>query len=183
MGRSLSLVLVGVLAAVGLTACSPEEPSAMPTFTDPPTTAVSTTASPEDQAAAEARRAFDRFRTVTWRLQSSGGEDVEELDSVASGSALRQYQLIQRQLIDRGLRTVGTPRLVSAKVTKSSTERVRLEACVDLTKTSAEDDKGEKFRTWWDGKAFRRSQVTMAPRGGLWRVESETVREVVSCRA
>jgi hypothetical protein len=181
MGRSLSLVLVGVLAAVGLTACSPEEPSAMPTFTDPPTTAVSTTASPEDQAAAEAEKAYRQYQAVSRRIGTSGGQKIEGIDAVATGQVLDDLQYMQRKYIDEGVKARGPVTVVWIRAGETSPEKVKLRACLDFAKVYAVDSAGKRLKDE-NPNPITVYAAELVSIDGLWKVRKDTViREGRSC--
>src|SRR3954454_8287253 len=125
MRPSVSLALIGVLAAAGLTACSPEEPGAMPTRTVAPTTAVTRTLSPERQAALDAEKAYRRYQGVSRRIGTSGGREAEGIDAVATGQILDDLQFMQRKYIDEGVKARGPVTIAWVRTQEATLEKVK----------------------------------------------------------
>jgi hypothetical protein len=122
---AVTLVLVTALAATG---CTPEAPRAneKPTPTSTPLFAS------DEEALAAAEEAYAAYLAVTDQIFADGGTDTSMLGAVATGSQLEVDENGFRDVVSKGLRSVGQTTFTDAELQRYSTDVAELEAAVTV---------------------------------------------------
>lgn len=125
-----------------------------PAPTPTPTPREESTAAPifasDEEALAAAEAAYERFIDTTTMITNNGGATSEELESVATGSALDEESDAAKRFREEGLRTIGTVtfrvhKLQSVAQDADARTLITLYVCDDLREVDLLDAAGESM--------------------------------------
>jgi hypothetical protein len=189
----LTTPALAVLLAVTVTACTDAPSSSQPTPTTGSTTATiaATTPSPsvssssEQQAAVAAKAALLTYeRTVDRVLQAGGDDPSSSLARVATGTQLRILREDAAAARKNGWRQKGSTSVKDLRVKGveiSNPPRVKLQFCLDASKTEGVDSQGRSIRRpGADAYFVEVATLVKDPTRG-WLVSEEDDKAVKSC--
>lgn len=182
-GMAATLVAASCLGTAACTGGN-STPTTTPTTATAPAPVGSSTQ--EQQAAADAKRAYEDYRrTVDRVFQRGGTQPDEELRRVASGKQLKVLTDEAAQFRTRGVKAVG-----SASVVRLTVERVSIQeqsalavlnACIDASKNDAVDRTGKSVRRAGALNHFIETVTISKTGSGAWRVSEEDDQAVRNC--
>jgi hypothetical protein len=184
--RGVSVVVV--VTAFALAACTDASSSTPPPKSSPTTATIpgpSTSLTPEQQAAEEAKQAYIKYQHAIDRVYQKGGTNAEvEFPKVASDGELKHLKEQAIKIKDAGWRQMGGVSILSIRADTVSLSakpaQVSLSVCVDTSTRRAVDSQGRDV-TRNTSRYFINSATVTRMEGQGWLVAREDSTEARSC--
>jgi hypothetical protein len=177
-----------VAAALALAACTGGDSGQTPTTSSPTTATVpvpSTSLTPEQQAAEDAKHALLFYEQTVDSINQAGGQDPKmRLPKIATGKQLTYLMKDAARLRQNGWRQIGSTSVKNIRVGSvelSGTPRITLSFCLDASNTDGVDSKGKSIRQAGAYEFFEEIVTLIKQRDKGWLVSQEDDRPVKSC--
>ena len=186
-GRRLRVPAAVVATAFALAGCT-DGGSGTPSTTSPTTATVpapSTSLTPEQQAANEAKRAYTRYQRAIDEVYQNGGTNAKAVFSeVATNGELEHLEEQAAMIQKAGWRQVGGVTVRSIQTDNVTLTdpgaRVDLSVCIDTSTRRAIDSQGKDV-TRKTSRYFINSTTVTRASGNNWLVAREDSKETKSC--
>lgn len=140
------LVGLALISALTMAACN--DPAPAPATTTSPTTGTTSSTSSSssttqsDPQVASAEAVVQKFWGVVNSLGTDPTKSLDELTTVARGQTLETWRELLTQRRRQGHRQVGSISMVSSTASTAPDHKLKVDACVDVSKTDLVDKDG-----------------------------------------